>query len=108
MARRRSQVLIKPNPEVAAQLRSQPDQWFLVGVGDLNQARTLSTTAWRIGLNYRDGKGLRDFTGDDCGYFEASATADQSRPNQKAPVELFARYCRRNPESPPSGDEGLS
>lgn len=105
--KRRSQVLIE-SPEVTARkLRASPGQWFLIGVGHpdaehtLEQvARVLTQTAYRIRLNYRQNErgipqGLKAFAADSRGEFEAQSTADQSRPDKIAPVELSARYVLR-------------
>lgn len=102
--KRRARVLIE-SPEVTARkLRANPGQWFLVGVGYPDEERTLeqvarvlTQTAWRIRQNYRRNsrgvpQGLKAFAADVHGEFEAQSTADQSRTDQVAPVELSARY----------------
>jgi hypothetical protein len=88
--RRRSHVLIKPNAKIAEELKASPGQWFIVGVGEKSQQKVLSQTAYRINLNYIDGRGLRDFAADKSGRFVAVSTADSNRPDPVAEVELRA------------------
>lgn len=94
---RRAHVLAEENHVVAKKLRASPGRWFLVAIGELDEARTLTQTAWRIRQNYRVNQrgrrqGLSAFSEDDRGYFEATASADQQRPDQAAPAELWARW----------------
>jgi hypothetical protein len=84
---RRAHVLIERNVVVAQKLRAEPGTWWLVGYGDKDRAKVMAQTAFRI--NQGD---LRAFAADDAGFFEAVATADQSRPGALAPVEAYARY----------------
>jgi hypothetical protein len=95
--RRRDRVLIEPAETVAKKLRASPGVWHLIATGELEDARILAQTAYRIRQNYRPDRrgiprGLRAFAADDRGEFEAISTADQRRPNQIAPVEMSARY----------------
>jgi hypothetical protein len=104
---RRDRVLIEPAETVAKKLRASPGQWHLVAAKPLEEARVLTTTAWRIRCNYRPNakgipQGLRAFAADKHGEFEAVSTADQSRPNQTAPVEMFARYVLFEDGEPPT------
>lgn len=85
--RRRAHVLIEPNATVAKKLRDAPNRWFLVGGGDLDYAKTLSQTAYRINRGR-----LEAFAKTPAGRFEASYTADTSRPNQVYPAELSCRW----------------
>jgi hypothetical protein len=107
--KRRARVLIK-SPEVTARmLRANPGVWFLIGIGDPDEdhtleqvARVLTQTAWRIRQNYRPNdrgvpQGLKAFADDPTGEFEAQSTADQSRPDKLAAVELLARWMPRTP-----------
>lgn len=102
--KRRDRVLIESAESTARKLRANPGQWFLIGVGEPDEwntleqiARVLTQTAYRIRQNYRlddSGKrrGLRAFAANEHGEFEAQSTADQSRPNQRAAVELIGRW----------------
>lgn len=90
-AQRRPHVLIEKHSVVARKLKAEPGVWWLVGIGEKERARVLAQTAFRISKGT-----LKDFTQNDTGYFEAMATADQSRPDPIAPVEAYARYCLRN------------
>lgn len=87
---RHERVLIEPNPDVATALRDDPGEWYLVGEGSIERARVFSQTANRI----RKGE-LDDFPKGKTSWFEATSTADQSRPDMVAPVELYARFCQR-------------
>ena len=84
---RRPHVLLYPNPEVAAWLREHPGEWFLVATGERERRRVLTQTAFRI----RHGL-LADFSVGHDGRFEAVASADKSRPDQVADVEVSARF----------------
>lgn len=112
MANRRGRVLIEDAFAIAKKLRANPGTpddevgWHLSGIGQLDEARVLAQTAYRIRLNYRPDergrrRGLRAFAADETGYFEAISTANQSRPDPVAPVELFVRFVLD-----PSYDEG--
>jgi hypothetical protein len=95
--RRRTQVLIKSNAEVAALLKATPGQWFWIACGPKRRARVYSQTAYRINQNYRPDdtgspQGLGPFAADETGEFEAVATADQSRPDMVAEAEIRARW----------------
>lgn len=95
--RRRGRVLAEDNDVVAQKLRDHPGEWFCVAADSRCRAHVLSQTAYRIGLNYRDGKGLVDFAADEQGEFEAVFSADPHRPNQTAPAEIRARYVLTDP-----------
>jgi hypothetical protein len=111
--KRRSRVLIEDDMVVARKLRADPGTWHLVGVGEPDEWRTLeqvarvyAQTAYRIRCNYLPNdrgvrQGLKAFAADDTGYFEATCTADQSRDDQVAPVELSARYVIRSKDGEP-------
>lgn len=101
--KRRDRVLIEPAETVAKKLRANPGRpddlvgWHVIAAKPLKDARVLAQTAYRIRCNYRPDvkgvpQGLRAFQADEHGEFEAVSTANQSRPNQIAPVELHARY----------------
>jgi hypothetical protein len=99
-SKRRQRVLIEPPETVVRKLKAAPGQWFLIGIGEKSDSRTLAQTAYRIRENYRlgdDGKrhGLQVFAEDETGFFEASSTADSSRPDQVAEAELSARWVLR-------------
>ena len=69
----------------------------MIAIGELEDARILAQTAYRIRQNYRPDRngiirGLRAFAADEHGEFEAISTADQRRPNKIAPVEMSARF----------------
>lgn len=79
---------------MARKLRADPGEWFLVGVGELDRARVFSQTANRI----KRGE-LEDFRKTSAGGFEATSTADKSRKDQVAEVELFARFVPHDCET---------
>lgn len=87
---RRPFVLAEPPERVARKLKAEPGVWSLVATGDLDRARVLAQTAYRI----REGK-LAAFRPDPDGAFEAISTADTSRAEKVADVELYARYLPR-------------
>jgi len=84
---RHERVLIEANEDVARKLRAEPGVWFLVGAGELDRARVMSQTANRI----KRGE-LEDFRKTPAGQFDATSTADKSRKDKVADVELFARF----------------
>lgn len=84
---RHERVLIEANEDVARKLRADPGAWYLVAEGDLDRARVFSQTANRI----KRGE-LEDFRAGSDGRFDATSTADQSRTDKVAEVELFARF----------------
>lgn len=79
--RRRGSVLIKSNAEVAEDLRANPGQWFLVGIGTPGQEHLLSQTAYRIRQNYKQGQGLSSFEADEDGEFNAIASTNFTLPD---------------------------
>lgn len=94
---RRDRVLIEDAATVAKKLKANPGVNHLIAVGDLSDARVLAQTAYRIRQNYRIDeqgirRGLKDFAADERGEFDATSTANQSRPNKVAAVELHAKY----------------
>jgi hypothetical protein len=101
--RRRGSVLAGSNAEVADELRAHPGQWFLVAAdNDPGRAHTFAQTAYRIRLNYADGKGLADFAEDETGRFNAVATTEPVTNGRVALCEIRAIW---EPKS--AGDAGL-
>lgn len=84
---RRPHVLLKPNNETAALLRSQPGRWFVIATGDLEDWRTLVSTASRI----RNGT-MKDFPDNAEGRYEVRATSEKGRPDAIAPCEVYGQF----------------
>lgn len=81
---------------MAKKLRDAPNRWFLVGGGDLDYAKTLSQTGYRINRGL-----IEAFAPTPAGRFRASYTADTKRPNQIFPAELSAIFIPTGAEPSP-------